>query len=71
VGRVVVIGEAVRTDGFALAGAEVRHAEDGAAAAAACAGLGEDVVLVVLTPAAADGVAGRLPDNVLSVVMPP
>jgi vacuolar-type H+-ATPase subunit F/Vma7 len=72
VGTVVVLGEPIRTDGFGLAGAVVRHATDRDAVVAACSSLPDDVAVVVLTPAAAaHGARALLPERVLSVVMPP
>jgi vacuolar-type H+-ATPase subunit F/Vma7 len=84
--RMAVIGEGVRVQGFALAGALVLAAEDAAAARAAWRSLPPDVAVAVLTPRAADwlsdvtgGDAGmpapadgtpRRP-GVLPVVMPP
>ena len=84
--RVAVIGEGVRVQGFALAGALVLAAEDAAGARAAWRSLPPDVVVVVLTPEAADAlrdVTGAGPGapapadgtprrpRVLPVVMPP
>lgn len=58
--RVVVMGEAARVTGFLLAGATV-VATDEVGADAAWQGLPDDVGLLVLTPAVADALAGRLP----------
>ncbi|HUY22433.1 MAG TPA: hypothetical protein VMV22_08825 [Acidimicrobiales bacterium] len=71
-GTVVVIGEAVRTDGFALAGAVVVHAEDRRSVATALTTLSAEVAVVVLTPAAA-ALGSGVPTaaGVLTVVMPP
>ena len=72
--RVAVLGEQVRVQGFALAGALVLEAGDAAAARSAWASLPGDVAVVVLTPRAARALqdqpppAGRLP---LTVVLPP
>jgi vacuolar-type H+-ATPase subunit F/Vma7 len=52
-GRVVVIGEQARVAGFALAGAEVRRADDADAMRAAWPAGESDVTVVILTPAAA------------------
>jgi vacuolar-type H+-ATPase subunit F/Vma7 len=52
--RAAVIGEDVFVQGFALAGALVLAAEDAAGARAAWRSLPPDVVVVVLTPVAAD-----------------
>lgn len=71
-GRVVVIGEGPRADGFALAGATVLRADDSDAVRSAWAGLPADAVVVVLTPRAdALSVGVAKPDGVLTVVMPP
>jgi hypothetical protein len=85
VSRVAVIGEGVRVQGFALAGALVFAAEDPGGARAAWRSLPADVEVVVLTPGAAAwladalgsggtarGRAGTLPrrPGVLTVVMP-
>ena len=69
--RIVVLGEEARVAGFALAGADVVRAEDAAEVRAAWSALGDDVGVVVLTPAAhraLDAVA-RPPYRV-EVVMP-
>ena len=72
----MVLGEAVRVEGFALAGADVIVAEDADAVCSAAASLPSDVAVVVLTPMAASVVADEadvvaLPDRLLRVVMPP
>jgi vacuolar-type H+-ATPase subunit F/Vma7 len=70
--RAAVIGEAVRTEGFALAGALVLPAEDLAEARAAWDALPADVAVLVLTPRAA-GWLGEAPQSrrdVLLAVMP-
>jgi vacuolar-type H+-ATPase subunit F/Vma7 len=73
VGRIAVLGESTRVDGFALAGALVLVADDAAAVRDAWASLPDDVAVVMLTPAAAaalpDGVAAQR-DGVLTVTMP-
>ncbi|HXZ76273.1 MAG TPA: hypothetical protein VEH31_36115 [Streptosporangiaceae bacterium] len=84
--RVAVIGEGVRVQGFALAGALVLAAEDAAGYRAAWRSLPADVAVAVLTPRAADALrdvtggdtgtpapADRMPrrPGVLPVVMPP
>ncbi len=51
--RAAVIGEAVRTEGFSLAGAMVFTAEDAGQARAAWRELPADVAVVVLTATAA------------------
>lgn len=52
-GRAVVLGESVRVQGYALAGAIPIVAESPAEVRGAWSELAEDVVLVVLTPTAA------------------
>lgn len=71
VGRIVVLGEAVRVDGYALAGATVVHAENPDDARRAFRTMPGDVVLVVLTPAAARALrVERDAPAVLTAVMP-
>jgi vacuolar-type H+-ATPase subunit F/Vma7 len=72
VSRAAVIGEAVRVQGYALAGAVVYPAEDADQARAAWRSLPPDTAVVVLTARAAAwlGEAQRR-DGVLAVVMPP
>jgi vacuolar-type H+-ATPase subunit F/Vma7 len=72
VSRVAVIGEAVRVQGYALAGAVVYPAEDADQARAAWRSLPPDTAVVVLTARAAAwlGEAQRR-NGVLAVVMPP
>ncbi len=53
VGRVAVLGESVRVQGYALAGAVTLVAEDPDEVRSAWRTLATDVVLVVLTPRAA------------------
>ena len=70
--RAAVIGEAVRTAGFALAGASVTTAETAEEARAAWRELPADVAVLVLTPRAAAWLGDELtarPD-VLVEVMP-
>ncbi len=69
--RAAVIGEAVRTEGFALAGALVFPAEDAEQARAAWQALPGDVALLVLTERAATwlGDAPRSRPAVLVAVM--
>lgn len=59
-GRVVAIGEPALIRGYALAGVELVAAESPGLAAAAWDHLGEDVDLVLLTPAAYEELAERL-----------
>jgi vacuolar-type H+-ATPase subunit F/Vma7 len=71
-GVVAVIGELERVAAYALAGAAVLAAPDGASAQRQWASLAKGVAVVVLTPAAAAAVAG-LPAphrDLLTVVMP-
>jgi vacuolar-type H+-ATPase subunit F/Vma7 len=70
-GRVAVIGEQPRVQGFALAGALVLVADDEAAVRSQWAALPADVPVVVLTPAAAQALGQSIPDvRRLTVVMP-
>jgi len=71
--RAAVIGEAVRTAGFALAGAVVLPAESPEEARAAWASLPADIAVLVLTPRAAAWLGEALPSrrDVLLAVMPP
>ncbi len=70
--RAAVIGEAVRTAGFALAGAVVLAAENEEEARAAWRSLPADVAVLVLTARAAAwlGQAPQSRRDVLLVVMP-
>ena len=70
--RAAVIGEAVRTAGFALAGAVVLAAEDQDEARAAWRSLPADVAVLVLTARVAAwlGPAPQPRRDVLLVVMP-
>jgi hypothetical protein len=70
-GRVAALGEWARVEGFGLAGALVLGAEDPASVRAAWAGLDADVVLVVLTPEAAEALGDTTTAGRLTVVMPP
>ncbi len=72
-GRLVVLGEAVRVEGFALAGATVLVADDADAVRRTWASLPGDVAVVLLTAKAAAALAGdsALREGVLSAVMPP
>jgi vacuolar-type H+-ATPase subunit F/Vma7 len=69
--RAAVIGEAVRVQGFTLAGAAVYPAEDQEEARAAWRSLPPDIAVVVLTAHAAAwlGEALELRRDVLPVVM--
>jgi vacuolar-type H+-ATPase subunit F/Vma7 len=71
--RAAVIGEAVRTAGFALAGAVVLSAESPQEARAAWDSLSADIVVLVLTPRAAAWLGEALPSrrDILLAVMPP
>jgi vacuolar-type H+-ATPase subunit F/Vma7 len=71
VGRIVVLGEAIRTDGFALSGATVIHAEDREVVRQAWAEMPGDVEVVVVTSAAwALDPEPAVPAGVITVVMP-
>ena len=67
---VAVIGEPLRTGGFALAGAMLRPAADATAARAAWRDLPEDVAVVLLTAQAAQWIDTARRD-VLVLVLPP
>ena len=71
--RAAVIGEAVRVQGYALAGAVVYPAEDGDQARAAWRSLPPDIAVVILTARAAAwlGTMRQGRRGVLTVVMPP
>jgi vacuolar-type H+-ATPase subunit F/Vma7 len=69
--RAVAIGDERRLAGYALAGAEVRHASSPAEAEAAWAALAEETSLLVLTQEAYDALAvslGERDDLVWAVV---
>jgi vacuolar-type H+-ATPase subunit F/Vma7 len=71
--RAAVIGEAVRVQGYALAGAVVYQVEDADQARTAWRTMPPDIAVVVLTGRTAAWL-GEVPqrrDGVLSVVMPP
>jgi len=72
VGLLVVLGEAARVGGFALAGAVVIPADEPAAVRAAWSALSDDVAVVVLTERAAAALEAGPPgpSGPLSVVMP-
>jgi vacuolar-type H+-ATPase subunit F/Vma7 len=68
---IVVLGEAGRTTGFGLAGARVVVADGESDVGAAWDALEDDVAMVVLTPAAATTLEGRLderPDLLVAVL---
>jgi vacuolar-type H+-ATPase subunit F/Vma7 len=71
--RAAVIGEAVRVEGYALAGAIVYPAEDANQARAAWRSLPPDIAVIILTTRAAAWLGGALQrrDGILPVVMPP
>ena len=70
--RAAVIGEAVRVQGYALAGAVVYPAEDADQARAAWRSLPPDTAVVVLTARTAAWLCeAQRRDGVLAVVMPP
>lgn len=71
--RAAVIGEAVRTAGFALAGAVVTTAETAEETLAAWHALPGDIAVLILTPRAAGWLGSAPPAgrrDVLVVVMP-
>lgn len=70
--KVAAIGSARRVAGFALAGVDVRIAEDAQAARTECDGLGRDVGLLILTPDAAAALETRLSgrEGVVWVTLP-
>jgi len=72
-GRVVALGEAVRVEGFALAGATVLVAEIPDAVRRTWESLPDDVAVVLLTTNAAAALAHgeEAPKDVLIAVMPP
>ena len=71
--RIAVLGEAVRTEAFALAGAVVFVADSPDAVRTAWRSLPDDVAVVVLTPLAADALGDALAgvrENTLVVTLP-
>ena len=73
-GRIAAIGTVSRVQGFALAGALIVAAETADAVRSAWAALDADIVLVILTPPAAEALADRLDDpssTRLTAVLPP
>ncbi|MGZ4505975.1 MAG: V-type ATP synthase subunit F [Blastococcus sp.] len=73
-GRIAAIGTASRVRGFALAGALAVAAETPEEVRRAWGSLDPDVVLVLLTPPAADALGGRIDDpssTRLTAVLPP
>jgi vacuolar-type H+-ATPase subunit F/Vma7 len=80
--RLAVLGERVRVEGYALAGAMVCPADDPAEVRAAWRDLPPDVAVVILTPAAARALGGApgaepgpsgpsAPPGRLTAVLPP
>ncbi len=71
-GRIVVLGESIAVDTYALAGATVARAEDADAVRRAWAALPGDVTVVVLTAAAASALASldTKSGDVLTIDMP-
>jgi vacuolar-type H+-ATPase subunit F/Vma7 len=63
VSRLAAIGAEPRIVGYALAGADIHPAADAAAAHAAFAALDGDVACVILTAAAHEALASRLPER--------
>jgi vacuolar-type H+-ATPase subunit F/Vma7 len=73
VSRIAVLGEAVRTEAFALAGAFVMVADSPDAVRTAWRSLPDDVAVVVMTPLAADALGGTVAEgraNTLIVTLP-
>ncbi|GGM77357.1 hypothetical protein ACFFX1_52520 [Dactylosporangium sucinum] len=72
-GRVAAIGEAQLVRGYALAGVAVTVAADGPAVRAAWRALAPDIVVVVLTQAAARALAGvaAAPGRMVAVLPEP
>jgi len=68
--RAAAIGELVRVQGFALAGARILPAESPDAVRTAWQELPDDVALVILTRAAAEALAPAERAHRLTVVMP-
>jgi hypothetical protein len=70
-GTVVAIGPAVQVAGWALAGVDVRPAENAADARTRWAALGEQVSLVIVAAPTAEAVAGLPgPPGALVAVLP-
>jgi vacuolar-type H+-ATPase subunit F/Vma7 len=73
-GRIAVVGEQSRVQGFALPGALPVLAETAQEVSAAMSALPDDVTVLVLTTRAADALGGERADfgrDRLIVVMPP
>jgi vacuolar-type H+-ATPase subunit F/Vma7 len=70
--RLVVVGDPIWVEGFALAGATVLPATDADAVRAAWEALPEDAGVLVMTADAADALGDALPERpyLLSVVIP-
>jgi vacuolar-type H+-ATPase subunit F/Vma7 len=73
VGRLVVLGEAARVDGFALGGAVVIHADEPDDVRRCWNALPDDTAVVVLTCQAAAALEDEATEHegVFCVVMPP
>jgi vacuolar-type H+-ATPase subunit F/Vma7 len=71
-GHIIVLGESIAVDTFALAGATVARADDADAVRRAWAALPADAAVVVLTAAAAAALAGvdTTSGDVLTIAMP-
>jgi vacuolar-type H+-ATPase subunit F/Vma7 len=63
VSRIAALGEAVKVEGFALAGALVLAAEDATDVDAAWTALPDDVAVLILTTRAADRLGERLDER--------
>jgi vacuolar-type H+-ATPase subunit F/Vma7 len=72
VGRIIVLGESILVETFALAGATVARADDADAVRRAWAALPSDAGVVVLTAAAAAALASvdTSSGDVLTIAMP-
>ncbi|WP_149264591.1 hypothetical protein [Actinomadura sp. K4S16] len=72
-GRVAVLGERARVEGYGLAGALVSPADGAGEVRSAWEALDDEVAVVVMTPAAAEVLedARHRRPGVLTVVMPP
>lgn len=71
-GRIIVLGESIGVESFALAGATVARAEDADAVRRGWAALPSDTAVVVLTAAAAAALASvdTTSGDVLTIAMP-
>jgi len=72
VGRIIVLGESIRVDTYALAGATIIRADDADTVRRVWAALPADAAVVVLTAAAAAALASvdTTSGDVLTIAMP-